>query len=594
MNIRKGYNLIILCALAVALFALCDDSYSAEVMLRPMSLSQDKDRTAQIARYMYGEGNDPGKGVIVYKKYTPGEKSAQVTLPVYEISWMIENFSDKEIQAVIDSLGRWTKPVHRRLLTEIIDILVFRRASAAKVSKEIGAANLSYLSKIAAKMAEKAPYRVYFAVSESGVGDAGKIEVESFIYVYDPYYATTPTIQTLENKGAWERKERFAGLGRQMLRYVIWKELQLGSEKIKFGLGGIFDKLLKNEGINVRKVYTREGLKELEEIVLKGAEKTAGILEKSGENLDDFTADPVMEAGKEFDRAMAETHHILAEAEKVISGEKDEVVVELLLGELETKTIGIINRLHDSGDSRSILKDLNVFTKGSSNVFRDRYYDMLASAALSFPQKIGDMSYHNSSIHSIIEDEFFDMDKEYVWGIFSGHTTAPDKKSLKRVRFGIPIITQPLLTLKKVKSLQEMMGDTEVNFSVIYPQKATYPLVVIIGGGEDRARHFLFDYLLSDGHTHGFSTPLESSPQDREIAGKHYNNNKAISFILALDRGGDFELAVYNPKSEDFIYECEDQSKITETLRELHLLASKTNPLNEKVNKASGSTRYFQ
>lgn len=83
-------------------------------------------------------------------------------------------------------------------------------------------------------------------------------------------------VKTLEVKGARERKEEFIGLGRQLLRYAIRKELELGSKNVKFGLSGLTNKLLAREGLDVSRIY---GRKELENFVLIGAQRTMKLLE---------------------------------------------------------------------------------------------------------------------------------------------------------------------------------------------------------------------------------------------------------------------------------------------------------------------------
>ena len=250
---------------------------SSRGTLRAASLFQDKDRVEQLLRYMYGDDAHDGKGVIAYRKDTPGKEGHQVVLPVYEISWIKENFSEEKLQAVIDALNRWTDPVHDIVFSEMLDILLLKEGTDINEIK----LGLALLGKIESELKNNPPYRFYLAISEFEEGGVEKIEVEGFIEVLDNYLVGKDydcEINTLEVKVAGERKEEFIGLGRQLLRYAIEKELQLGAKRVKFGLSGLTNKLLAREGLDVRRIY---GRKELENIVLSGAQKTIELLSES-------------------------------------------------------------------------------------------------------------------------------------------------------------------------------------------------------------------------------------------------------------------------------------------------------------------------
>ena len=137
---------------------------------------------------------------------------------------------------------------------------------------------LALLGKLESEQGNNPPYRFYLAISESESG-VEKIEVEGFVEVLDNLFGVMDhdrEVKTLEVKGARERKEEFIGLGRQLLRYAIRKELELGSKNVKFGLSGLTNKLLAREGLDVSRIY---GRKELENFVLIGAQRTMKLLE---------------------------------------------------------------------------------------------------------------------------------------------------------------------------------------------------------------------------------------------------------------------------------------------------------------------------
>ncbi|MBU4312002.1 MAG: hypothetical protein KJ706_04730 [Candidatus Omnitrophica bacterium] len=266
-------------------FTALPDSHPDQEFVRVYQSVDDsrEEKINQLLRYMYGDSEHPGKGVIVYKKDTPGKEGREAVLPVYEISWILENFSEEEREALIDSLRRWTIPVHGRVMGDIIDILRFKDASVEEIYKKTnGRMGLASLYKIAQLIPgqEKAPYRIYLAISESGAGEAKKIEVEGYVEVQIDLFAVTDydsDVATLEVRGAVEEKGLFIGLGYQLLRYAAWKELELGSERVRFNLPGIARRLLKNEGFNVNGAV--HGRKEIMDFVLKGAQNTIELLE---------------------------------------------------------------------------------------------------------------------------------------------------------------------------------------------------------------------------------------------------------------------------------------------------------------------------
>jgi len=245
-------------------------------------LFQAKDRAEQLLHYMYGDDAHDGKGVIVHRKDSPGKKGHQVVLPVYEISWIKENFSEEKLQAVIDALNRWTDPVHDIVFSEMLDILLLKDDTPLEEIE----GGLVLLGKIESELGNDPPYRFYLAISEPEENGVEKIEVEGFVEVLDNRYGEIDhdcEVKTLEVKGAGERKEEFIGLGRQLLRYAIKKELQLGAERVKFGLSGLANKLFAREGLDVRRIY---GPRELEKILLIGAQRTIKLLESpEGRNI---------------------------------------------------------------------------------------------------------------------------------------------------------------------------------------------------------------------------------------------------------------------------------------------------------------------
>jgi hypothetical protein len=212
----------------------------------------------------------------IYEKDT----REQVALPVYEISWMIDNFSPEDLQAVIDSLKRW-KPAHMTVWQEIMDILLLKDMPMEALDKTGDTNGLLYLSRIASELGQGIPYRFYLAISESNADGIKKVKVEGVaeVLIY-PFGRENYDceIATLEVRGAGENKEGFTGLGRQLLRYTIQKELETGVKNVKFRLSGIADTLLKNEGLDVSMIYGRKGL---EELILKGGRKTLGLLKSS-------------------------------------------------------------------------------------------------------------------------------------------------------------------------------------------------------------------------------------------------------------------------------------------------------------------------
>jgi len=170
--------------------------------LRASSLFEDKDRVEQLLRYMYGDDAHDGKGVIVYRKDTPGKKGHQVVLPVYEISWMKENFSDEKLRAVINSLNRWTDPVHDIVFREMLDILFLKKDTPIEEIE----GGFALLGKVESEQGNDPPYRFYFAISEFGE----TIEVEVFIEVLDNYLEEDYDceIKTLEVRGGWRTQRR--------------------------------------------------------------------------------------------------------------------------------------------------------------------------------------------------------------------------------------------------------------------------------------------------------------------------------------------------------------------------------------------------
>ena len=290
----------------------------------------------------------------------------------------------------------------------------------------------------------------------------------------------------------------------------------------------------------------------------------------------------VKESEREFGQAMHDLAQIVTDAEEIIKKEDDQAAVELLLSDLNTKAIKIIDELHKS---YYIFRDLGMFD-ASPNMFRDNFYATLMSLALSFPLKMG---IRTGDMHSLVDSEILGAPQEEVWRALSKHKTTMDEKILKRVRLGIPVVVEPLKTVKKLKWLQKKIGNSEIDFSIVYPPGAPYPLVIIIGGVEDKAMSYLHSFLSSSGHTHGFSTPLEVSPSDIASA-EEFGTDGASSFVFALDHNDRAELAFYKPGFFDFVYE-RDQSKISKKLRELHLLASQRPSLREKIIKPSKETR---
>lgn len=248
--------------------------------LRTPSIFQDEEKIYQLLRYMYGDHERSGKGVIVYRKDTQEEKGAQVVLPVYEISWIIDNFSEEQQQAVIDALKRW-KPVHVTVWQEILGILLLKDMSSEELYETDNTHGFAYLSRLTSELGQGPPYRFYLAISESEINGIKKIEVEGFVEVLKYPFVTTiddSEVKTLEIRRTAEGKEEFTGLGRQLLRYALRKELELGVKRIKFGLSGLTYKLLEKEGLDVRRMY---GRKELENFILNGARKTMDLLKNS-------------------------------------------------------------------------------------------------------------------------------------------------------------------------------------------------------------------------------------------------------------------------------------------------------------------------
>jgi len=235
-----------------------------------------EDKVSRLSRYMYGDKEHQGKGVIVYKKDT----QEQTILPVYEISWMINNFSEEKLAAVISSLKQW-KPVHLTIWQEIMNILLLKDMSMEDLDRIKNTNGFLYLSRITSELGESTPYRIYLAIDESGL--SGKdIEVEGFVEVWVPPSFSgekyDSEISAMEINRSKEGREKFTGLGRQLLRYAMRKELDSGAKRIKFGLGGLSRKLLEREGIEVSKTY---GPKDIEGFILNGARKTLDILNSS-------------------------------------------------------------------------------------------------------------------------------------------------------------------------------------------------------------------------------------------------------------------------------------------------------------------------
>jgi hypothetical protein len=283
MKIRKGYNLIVIFTLIGMLFIPNGTGYvyaSSGETLRVGSLFQDEDRVDQLLRYMYGDEEQLGKGVIVYRKDTPEEKGSQVVLPVYEISWIMDNFSEKDLQAVIDALRRWKNPVHGSVLGEIIDILVSKDLSTEETAEMTHEASLAFMSKFFLELGRETPYRIYLAIGGE-IDEAEPIEVEGFVKVLTSSYAIgkgyDSEFASVEIRKDREGKERFIGLGRQLLRYAAWRELQLGSKRVRFMLPGVAKQLQDGEGFDAVGLHTHA---ELKDFVLKGARKTIKLLEK--------------------------------------------------------------------------------------------------------------------------------------------------------------------------------------------------------------------------------------------------------------------------------------------------------------------------
>jgi hypothetical protein len=220
--------------------------------------------------------------------------------------------------------------------------------------------------------------------------------------------------------------------------------------------------------------------------------------------------------------------------------------------------------------------------KNHPAIERERYLDALIGLSLSFPDNIDASRSTESNSRPVIykTDEeleslfdFYkrttdDMDLEF-WGALKRHMTPPGKM-LSRMKSEMPIVIKPIKSMKDLFKLQAEMGGDELHISVFNPPGAEHPLLLLTRDLESVSSGRFKLFLAADGHTHGYSIPLEASGKDKKSA--ILKPKKTTDFILGFSQEGRVEMALYGPKKRDYVYEHEDQEKIETKLREFGVL----------------------
>lgn len=221
----------------------------------------------------------------------------------------------------------------------------------------------------------------------------------------------------------------------------------------------------------------------------------------------------------------------------------------------------------------------------------DRYFQILIGLMVVFSTKLDAADIQEDSplalsqgiveeVRDILERDHFKekIAKDAVRALVK-YKGPFDKKASNRLRLGGAVVRAPWKSLESLWRFQKKIGRDELGFLVFSTktQARRRSLIIVDKGGEAGQRMRLRG-LVPYGHTHGFSVPLEVSPED--IAAAKMSNmlgrRDAYFFVLAFGRDdGHVEMAIFSPETSRWEYERRDQGKIAGRLREIGLLAGR-------------------
>jgi len=186
--------------------------------------------------------------IAVFRNNVPGKKSGQVTMRVCEIS----ELKDEERESIIQSFRQW------------LNTTVFVNRNAIKdIMKEIKN-NTKYFAK----------RRMYVAISYDKKGHAiaeGLVEVmDAYGVVYVSCWEIHP-----HNRSNCFLNPRFVGVGRQLLCYAVYRELNNIQNGLCFYI--VADDKLEKEGLESYTLYERSALIEY---INRRYDKTTTMLEE--------------------------------------------------------------------------------------------------------------------------------------------------------------------------------------------------------------------------------------------------------------------------------------------------------------------------
>jgi len=158
----------------------------------------------------------------------------------------------------------------------------------------------------------------------------------------------------------------------------------------------------------------------------------------------------------------------------------------------------------------------------------------------------------------------------------------------KKLNHGSGIVIRSLPNLEALRKTQRKYYHDELSFAAFPNINEKVSLVVLTRDLLSKSFPKFYNIAPVSGHTHAFSTPLEPSEGDSQVA-KKFAKVGIETFILAFDEDGHVELAVYRPDAERWKIERENQDWIVEQLQAFGVLSKPSKKSKKSARKSARS-----